>query len=668
MMQRSRYVHVAAVAAYALVAIVFSWPLLPHLATHFTGDPGGDTGVYVWNQWVFQHGALVEHRNPLRTDHIFSLTGRPVDLTQHNYTLFLNAVALPLYGWLGGVVTFNLVLLAMTVLTAWTTFVLARRVTNGATLESWIAGLAFGWAPLMVARTTGHASLVAAAPLAAFFWSLHRVERSQRFHDSAIAGMVVAWAAFCDAYFAVYCLMIAAIYIVSRMLRLDWHPAWRQAPGVWILDLGILLVAGLVAGLAFGRGGRLQLWGMPISVRGLYTPVLLLTVLTIARLAVFLRPHVRVIALPQPQSLRAILTATLAGAVLLSPVLFGASLRLLEGSWVTPPLYWRSSPAGVDLLAFITPNPAHPLMTWLFGSPQLAEPSHYVEYTAGVSLVAIGILLGAWRRAPFSAPGWIFVTLFFAALALGPFVHLAGLNTRVPGPWALLRYMPVVGLARMPTRFAIVAALGLAVLFAQALVALGRRHPAQRTRLLAAVTIALLVELWPGARPLYSADIAAVYDIIRADPRDVRVLELPSGVRDGVTSAGNFSARYQFHQTRHGKRLVGGYLSRVSSRRFTEVRQWPTLAALMQLSEGRALTPAQAGEGLARAPYLIQKARIGYVVVHPSRTPPALLAFAQRALRLEELARDGDAVLYRPHAPPVSLDSSSDATAEGRTR
>ena len=237
MTRRPWLLHLAAVLGYALVAVVFSWPLLPNAATHLTGDPGGDTGVYVWNQWVFQHGAVVEGRNPLTTEHIFSLSSQPVDLSQHNYTMFLDVLAMPLLGWLGTVVTFNLVYLAVVVLTAWMTFVLARRVTGGAVFESWLAGAVFVWAPLMVARSTGHFSLVAAAPLPAFLWCLHRVERSERLRDSALAGGVVAWAAFCDAYYAVYCLMIAAVYIGSRLLRLEWRPDWHRGVGRWILDL-----------------------------------------------------------------------------------------------------------------------------------------------------------------------------------------------------------------------------------------------------------------------------------------------------------------------------------------------------------------------------------------------------------------------------------------------
>ena len=392
---------------YALVAVVFSWPLLPNAATHLTGDPGGDTGVYVWNQWVFQHGAVVEGRNPLTTEHIFSLSSQPVDLSQHNYTMFLDVLAMPLLGWLGTVVTFNLVYLAVVVLTAWMTFVLARRVTGGAVFESWLAGAVFVWAPLMVARSTGHVSLVAAAPLPAFLWCLHRVERSERLRDSALAGGVVAWAAFCDAYYAVYCLMIAAVYIGSRLLRLEWRPDWHRGVGRWILDLCVLLAGGLVAGLALGRGGRLDFFGVPVSVRGLYTPTLLLTLLVLGRVLLALGPHVSRFALPTVRAVGAAVAAGVTGAVVLSPALYGASQRVMEGSWVSPPIYWRSSPVGVDLLAFVQPNPSHPLVVWLAGSAQQAAPSVFVEYTASLSLVALAVVVFAIWRLRLRAPGWV---------------------------------------------------------------------------------------------------------------------------------------------------------------------------------------------------------------------------------------------------------------------
>ena len=78
-----RRIHLFALVGYALCAIVFTWPLAPQLGTHLTGSPAGDTGVYVWNQWVFHHEIVEQGRFPYFTDKIFSLTGR-ANLTLHN--------------------------------------------------------------------------------------------------------------------------------------------------------------------------------------------------------------------------------------------------------------------------------------------------------------------------------------------------------------------------------------------------------------------------------------------------------------------------------------------------------------------------------------------------------------------------------------------------------
>ena len=273
------------------------------------------------------------------------------------------------------------------------TFVLARRVTGGARLESWLAGLAFAWAPLLVARSTGHFSLVAAAPLAAFLWCLHRVERSERLRDSALAGLVVAWAAFCDAYYAVYCLLIAALYVGSRAAaRWNGGPTGATGVGRWILDLCILLAGGLVAGLALGRGGRLDFFGVPVSVRGLYTPMFLLTVLVVARvLARAAARTCRASRCPIPGASARRSPPGSPAPVVLSPALYGASAAPAGRQLgIAADSAGAAVRRGVDLLAFFQPNPSHPLVVWLAGSAQLAAPTVFVEYTASLGLVAHG--------------------------------------------------------------------------------------------------------------------------------------------------------------------------------------------------------------------------------------------------------------------------------------
>jgi hypothetical protein len=192
-----------------------------------------------------------------------------------------------------------------------------------------------------------------------------------------------------------------------------------------------------------------------------------------------------------------------------------------------------------------------------------------------------------------------------------------------------------------------------AVLFAQALAHVGRSDPGRRRVWLATIALLVAIELVPGPRTLYSAAIPALYSTIAADPRaDVRVLELPVGLRDGTGSFGLFDPRAQYVQTRHGKAIIGGYLSRVSPKRRRDARRAPVLNALMLLSEGRPLTPEQDRAARERAGEFVQRTRLGYVVVNEKAASPALAEYAVDLLGLTLLTREGSLALYVPRVPP----------------
>ena len=234
--------------------------------------------------------------------------------------------------------------LATTILTATCTYLLARRVTSATRIEAWLAGAAFAWSPVLVARSTGHFSLVAAAHLAAFVFCLITADRSRRARDAALTGLCMAWAGFCDAYYAVYCLLIVCGYLAVRIVRVSFAPAAAPAVWRWALNVLIVSVGGLVLGLLAGPVGRFEVAGLRISVRGLYTPVFLLTVSSTIRVAIQLRPH---ISLPasgwSPPAMRVVAIGVLACAGPLSPVLCGLGERIATGRFVSPPTLWRSS-------------------------------------------------------------------------------------------------------------------------------------------------------------------------------------------------------------------------------------------------------------------------------------------------------------------------------------
>ncbi len=263
----------------------------------------------------------------------------------------------------------------------------------------------------------------------------------------------------------------------------------------------------------------------------------------------------------------------------------------------------------------------------------------------------IAIAVVAWALGWRPSRWWTGVTCAFGLLALGPFVHVGGANTFVPGPWALLRYVPIVGLARTPARFSVVMMLGATIVMASALAWLGARFPRQRVWLVVTTALLLIWELLPAPRPLYSAAVPAIYRHVASASPNTRVLNLPFGVRDGTSSEGDFSAQSQYFQTAHGRPLIGGYLSRVSRRRRAEIRREDVLDALMILSEGRSLSSGRQQRLTEEGPAFARRSNIGFVVIDRSRASATLDALARRAFRLELVETDGAFDLYRPGAP-----------------
>ena len=634
-----------ALAGYVSLSLLFSWPLPLHLATRFTGPVGGDTGAYVWNQWVFRHELLDVHSLPLFTHEIFS-TGRAANLSLHNYTIFQDLLAVPLIPLFGVVVTFNLIYLLMVVLTAFTMFLLAHHLTMRA-WESWLAGALFAWSPELVTRSLGHFSLVAAAPLPLFILLLMRTDRPT-WRQGLALGLTTCWAATTDPYYAVYCVMIAVVYLAVRTVRLtarETRPdAVRHA-----IDVLLVCLSGIIVALALTHGWEINLFGIRLSMHSLYTPVLSLTVLALLRLA---WPYRRVIvSIDRTQALRLLRLASATGlvaAILLSPVLYAVGVRIHDAGFESGSILWRSSAPGIDALTWVLPNPNHVLTPSGVRAFLTPREDVYLENVASLTFVAIAVIALALRKGWRPPVFWSSLTIAFGLLSLGPFVHVAGFNTHLPGPWALARYLPLVRLARNPARLAVVLMLGVAALFGMALACLGEGDAVRRRRRLAVVTAVLLFELCPAPRPLYSAEVPAFYQQLADDTRDVTVLELPTGVRDGTQSVGDFTARSEYYQTVHGKPLLGGYLSRVSQRRIEDARRDALFDALMTLSEGKPIAFDHEQRLLDEAPAFLARTRIGYVVIDRLRTSLPLQRFAVRAFHLRQVASDGPLDLYVP--------------------
>lgn len=635
--------HLAVLLGYLLVATAFVWPLPLHLGSAFLGPVGSDLGVYVWNLWVFRHEIVVHGHLPFLTLEILPLTPA-VPLTLHNYTTAANVAAFFLLPLAGVVRSFNLLTVASMVLAAYTMFLLARHLTRDP-VAGWIAGLVFGFSPFMSARAMEHFSLVQAAPLPLFVLLFDRLRRRPSIGAGVATGACVAWAFLSDPYYAVYCVLIGSVMVADGML--DLRLVRIAAPAMLRHALTLLLVClgGLIAGILLRGGGRFEVLGLTVSMTRLYNPVMAFSVLLVARLALSLQPRFSWTFTMPP--IPVVVATAVTCAVLLSPVLSAMSMQFRESNWITPPILWRSSPPGLDLLAYFVPNPMHPWFGHFFTEGLTRSPGGFVENVAAVPWVVLALLIGAcltaWHRLP---RFWLAFTALFAVMALGPFVKIAGVLTYVPTPWALLRYVPVIGAARMPTRFSVLVMLGVAVL--TAFVIRDLRARTRRPAVLAAgITALLFVELLPAPRTLHSAEVPSVYRIIAEDPRPVRVLNVPFGLRDGLSSHGNTTASSQYYQTTHQKPIMGGYLSRLPKRDVEYYWSRRVLRTLMDLSAGRTVSESRKERAIGRAREMRDDYRIGYVVVDTREASRELVDFVIEAFELHRVGTDGPYELYR---------------------
>ena len=642
-------------ASYLALAVFQTWPLALHLSTHLTGLPGGDAGVYVWNTWVFRHELIDLRQWPFTTMSVLPLDGE-TSLSLHNYTVFTNLLTLPLQPLVGVIAAFNIAYIINVALSGAGMFLLARRFTGGRA-EAWLAGALFACSPFLVARGSSHFSLAAAAPLPFFLYFLDRAWRGTRIRDAVATGVTIAWAAFSDPYYAIYCVMLGALYVGAEVLVVSPSRARvGSGHGRRMIEIAITTLVCVMIGVHGMAGGAITIGGLTITMRTLYTPMLLLTVLAIVRLLLALHPTVSWRPPQVPSRLAAYAVAgAISAALLLSPEIYAIVVLAAEGRFTSAPVLWRSSAPGLDVLSFLLPNPNHPLAPrfireWLGG-----QPGGFDENVAAISVVGLAVIAAAWRWASFRPPRfWTVLTVGFASLSVGPFLHAAGWPTFVPTPWAILRYFPIVGEARMPQRFAVIVILGFALIVASALVALCRQFPGARRKMLVTAAVLMAFELLPAPRQLFAARVPRVYGIIAEDPRPVRVLELPFGIRDGLSSLGNFSAASQFYQTQHQKPLLGGYLSRVPKDTKEFYRSVPVMRALIVYSERRTPTAMQITRARESADEFLATSNLGYVVLDTSRTPPALRSFAIDVLKLRLVLAQGALELYAtPNTPDV---------------
>ena len=581
--------------------------VLQQLHAVVPGSHLGDNVASLWNTWWFAWA--IERGEPVyRTTMLFAPAGTQLSLHTHATTHSVLAWPLAATGRL--LAGHNLAVALGLVLNGLCTGLLAFRFTR-ALLPSLAAGLVFSLSAYVQVHALGHVNLLHAWVLPLFAYALIRLP-SAGVPGALACGAASALVVYTDYYYAVYAAIFALAWTAGRRYGLGIRRAAPRAPRLRTVLLVLIFIDALVILAVVLTGGTVIDVGIArVSMRGLRNPSTAFWILLLAW--VLARFPVSVSLWRQSGgeiSLRRVMVSLATMLVLTSPLLVALAGVLAAGDYSTQEVRWRSSPPGADLLTMALGHPRH--LLW-------GEATQSAYGSLGIDLMEQSLYLGivplllvlcrahAWLRIDY-ARGWLAIGVVFFALSLGPFLRVAGRDTALPLPQALLRYVPVLSNARIPGRAVVMVQLSLAMLTAHALAGLSRRRWLPLT-----LTAVIAFELLPAPLPAQRVPPPDAVDAYLARQDDGgAVAEVPLGLRDGFGEAGRFDHRALGHQLWHERPLVGGFVARLPTSVRAAQLGSPPIALLLEASTTDG-TPVELTPGFALA---LATAGVRYVVVN----------------------------------------------------
>jgi hypothetical protein len=563
-----------AAAAYFGLTIALTWPLARGIAR----DVPSDLGDPLLNCWILARDA--DHLRQALGGHVRALASywQANIYYPHPYTLayseHLSAQALqilPVWALTNNpLLCYNLLFLSTFVLSGLGMYLLARELTSNRA-AAFVAGLAYAFAPYRFGSLP-HLQVLSSAWMPFVLLGFRRFFETRKVSHLAVAA--AAWIAqnLSCSYYMIFFSPVVVLYIVWELTH---RRAWRDGTtlGRIAATIAIVLVAAVPFVLPYFKlrqlgfmprslsetdkfgadvyayltsDANLRLWGTlmrawPKAEGWLFPGVTVVALAFVAVVSSWRTARMK----PRATSgatidlvARGLSLALVASVLLTVAVLFGWSLRL--------PVVKITN---FDRLLLFT-------------------------VTFAVLLLATAPRARATAQAWMSHPAGIvtLLTVFAVAMSFGPHIHSRGRLIEGTNIYLLFYdYVPGFDGLRVPARFGMIVALGLAVLVAYAIVAI-QRLP-RRNLLTFAAAALIVVESLAVPLPLNGNDTnykqsnlvplppsvgatidaaPAVYRFIAELPPSSAVLELPFGEVA-------FEVRYVFYSAFHRRPLVNGY-------------------------------------------------------------------------------------------------------------
>lgn len=237
-----------------------------------------------------------------------------------------------------------------------------------------------------------------------------------------------------------------------------------------------------------------------------------------------------------------------------------------------------------DLLGFFTPTMFHPILA-KYAAPIYnnftgngAENTVFIGYIV-LFLALFTVLKIRTKEIRF----WSLSAIIFFILTLGPVLHINGkLLDSIKLPYSIIMDIPIISIARVPSRWDVLVMLSLAILVGYGLHYLFKKDEyfnkiSRRTLTIILICI-ILFEYLAIPYNMTSTKVPEFYYQLKNDSdNNYAILDVPNTV--------DFAANYMYYQTVHRKKLIGGYVSRLSPDAMTFTELSPFIGQLSYLSK-----------------------------------------------------------------------------------
>lgn len=637
--------HLGAALYFATMAVALTWPIAAHLHTHIPGPTADDNVAGLWNFWWMRHSLATGIGGFFHSDFMFYPGG--VNLVLHTHTALQSFIGATVLGAWPIVAALNLTTIGSHAANGFAAYLLAYSLTSHRAAAI-AAGTFFMASPaLSGALYGGHVNVFSAWGLPLFAYAALRACDRGSIGYAVLGGATLAAIAYTDYYYLIYASVFLAVLLIFRHVRARVRRSdrpHRHTVFDWLLLAVVVAAVALSIAIAVMGGTVVDVGATRVS---LTTGQNVRTVAWIAAMVWLWRRRRPVLTLQRVErdghrDIRVALVMATVCLALIAPLVVAVVDLWRSGGYASQHYMWRNAPAGVDLGSLVIGNPFNSF--WGAHVRGLYELAGMTPQALWLGIVPLAVLVLTWRawRHTTTATFWLLVGGGFLLWSLGPHLMVFGVRSGLPLPQILLRYVPILANARIPTRAMIMVVLAAAVLLA---LSIATSRIGRSRALYLALLSAVMIDFLPVPFPIQAVDRPAVYTMLRSLPPG-GVLEIPLGVRDGFGADGRIDPRTLFYQSIHERPMVGGYISRVPQSIKDAYRASPVLGPLLRLSGGLAPLAAPGPDTGRLAGEFLRQQGVRYMVVDIGIATPEVCAYVE-AMPVRVIARDGTRLLYQ---------------------